>query len=138
MSQQSDEDQQRFILETSRFLDSYRDWSSAQEIDWDPLHDALPMEHCDGFMWMYRVTWKTEVIEVYKHGITRMSLHLDHSGRAYLYRGDGYEEIPVKDAVDRVFDDIERMGFSRETPYTEEYRRDKYRRAREMGWTIIT
>jgi len=138
MKEHNDEDQQRFILEASRFLDSYREWSAAQEIDWDPLHDALPMEHCDGFMWMYRVTWKTEVIEVYKHGITRMSLHLDHSGHAYLYRGDTYKRIPVKEAVDRVFEDIETMGFSRKTPYTEEYRREKHRRAREQGWTIIT
>lgn len=138
MTEHTDEDQQRLILEASRLLDSYREWSAAEEPDWDPLHQALPIEHCDGFMWMYRVGWEGEVIEVYKHGITRMSLHLDHSGHAYLYRGDYYEEIPVTDAVDGVFEDIEEMGFTRKTPYTEEYRREKHRRARDLGWTIIT
>jgi hypothetical protein len=131
-------DQQRLILEASRFVDSFREWSASQEPDWDPLHEALPIEHCDGFMWMYRVAWMGELIEVYKHGITRISLHLDHSGHAYLYRGDFYEEIPVKDSVDRVFEDIEEMGFTRDTAYTEEYRLEKHRRARELGWTIIT
>jgi hypothetical protein len=138
MAENTDEDQQRFILEMSGLLDSFKEWNNAQEVDWDPLHDALPMEHCDGFMWMYRVEWEGEVIEVYKHGITRGWLHLDHSGHGYLYRGGFYEEIPVKKAVDLVFKDIEKMGFSRETPYTEEYRREKYRRARELGWTVIT
>jgi len=138
MTEHSDEDQQRFILQASRLLDSYREWNAAQDVDWDPLHEALPIEHCDGFMWMYRVAWKTDVIEVYKHGITRRSLHLDHSGHAYLYRGDFYEQIPVTEAVDRVFEDIGEMGFTRETPYTQEYIREKHRRARELGWTIIT
>ncbi len=138
MTEHTDEDQQRFILEASRFLDSYREWNASQEPDWDPLHEALPIEHCDGFMWMYRVDWEGELIEVYKHGITRTSLHLDHTDHAYLYRGDFYEEIPVKIAVDRVFEDIEEFGFTRETPYTEEYRREKHRRAREMGWTVVT
>jgi hypothetical protein len=134
----NDEDQQRMILKVSRMLDDYRSWVATQEIDWDPLHDALPMKHCNGFMWMYRVEWEGSVIEVYKHGITRRSLHLDHDGRAYLYRRDGYLEIPVKEAVDRVFEDLEEWGLSRETPYTEEYRREKYRKAREHGWTVIT
>ncbi|MCL1594132.1 MAG: hypothetical protein M3132_07280, partial [Actinomycetia bacterium] len=72
------------------------------------------------------------------HGITRCSLHLDHSGHAYLYRADRYTKIPVSAAIDLVFKDIEEMGYTRETPYTEEYRDEKYRRAREAGWTIIT
>lgn len=134
---QNEEDCQHLVLEAGRFVDAFREWSATQEPDWDPLHDAMPIEHCDGFMWMYRVAWKGEIIEVYKHGITRMSLHLDHTGHAYLYRGGPYEEIPVKDAVDRVFEDIEEMGFTRETPYTREYRDEKHRRTRELGWDVI-
>lgn len=138
MTDDAEEDRQRFILKASRAVDLFHEWSASQEPDWDPLHDAVPIEHCDGFMWMYRLAWKNEVIEVYKHGITRRSLHLDHTGHAYLYRRDWYEEIPVDEAIDRVFEDIEEMGCTRQTPYTEEYRREKYRRAREAGWTIIS
>jgi len=131
MTDDAEKDRQRFILKASRAVDAFREWSASQEPDWDPLHDAVPIEHCDGFMWMYRLAWKNEVIEVYKHGITRRALHLDHTGHAYLYRGDRYEDIPVDEA-------IEAMGCTRQTPYTEEYRREKYRRAREAGWTIIS
>ncbi len=138
MAVYTDEEQQRLILQVSRLLDTYRVWNASQESDWDPLHDALPLEHCDGFMWMYRVAWEGECIEVYKHGITRRSLHLDHSGRAYLYRRKGYKKIPVDTAVDRVFEGIEEFGCTRATPYTEDYKREKYRQARKLGWTIIT
>ncbi len=138
MIDDAEEDRQHFILEASRAIDAFRERNASQEPDWYPLHDAVPIEHCDGFMWMYRLAWKREVIEVYKHGITRRSLHLDHSGHAYLYRRNRYKEIPVGEAVDRAFEDIEKFGCTRETPYTEEYRREKYRRASEAGWTIIS
>ena len=142
MTDKTEEDRQRLILEASRAVDGYHDWAASQEPDWDPLHDAVPIEHCNGFMWMYRVVWMDEVVEVYKHGITRQSIHLDHSGRAYLYRyrlgRDRFEELPVDDAVDGVFRDIEKMGYSRETPYDEAYRLEHYRKAREMGWTIVS
>ena len=49
-----------------------------------------------------------------------------------------YEEIPVAAAVDGVFEDIEKMGFTRVTPYDEAFRLEDYRKAREMGWTIIS
>lgn len=134
----TEEERQQFILEMSRVMDQLRDRLDEFEPDWDPLHDALPLKHCDGFMYMYRVEWEGAVIEVYKHGITRRWLHLDHDGRAYFYRSPGYIEVPVSDAVDYVFEDIEEMGITRETPYTREYRDEKYRKARELGWTIIT
>jgi hypothetical protein len=134
----TEEERQQFILEMSRVADQLRDRLATHEPDWGPLHDALPLKHCDGFMYMYRVEWEGAVIEVYKHGITRGWLHLDHDGRAYFYRSPGYIEVPVPVAVDRAFDDIEEMGFTRETPYTREYRDEKHRKARELGWTIIT
>jgi hypothetical protein len=134
----TEEERQAFILEMSRVMDMIRDTMLSGEPDWGPLHDALPIEHCDGFMWMYRAEWEDAVIEVYKHGITRHWLHLDHDRRGYFYRYRGYVEVPVSVAVDRAFEDIEEMGFTRETPYTVEYRDEKYRKARELGWTIIT
>ena len=134
----TEEERQGIILEMSRVMDQMRDRIATHEPDWDPLHGALPLKHCGGFMYMYRDEWEGAVIEVYKHGITRRSLHFDHDGRAYFYRRKGYLEVPVAVAVDYVFEDIEEMGITRETPYTKEYRDEKHRKAREMGWTIIT
>ncbi len=133
----TEEERQQLILEIGHLLDGLRTEDAAREADWNPLHDVLPLEHCDGFMWMNRIDWEGRAIEVYKHGITRRSLHLDHDGRAYLYRSGEWAEVPVSVAVDHVFEDIEEMGCTRETPYTEEYRGEKYRRARELGWTVI-
>lgn len=138
MVDDTEEERQRFILEMSRIVDALRERSASQEVDWDPLHAVLAYEQCHGFMWMDRVSWRGRTLEVYKHGITRRSLHLDHEGRAYLYRGDSYKEISMSDAMERVFEDIEEMGATRETPYDEAYRREKYRKARELGWTIIS
>ncbi len=138
MTATNEEDRQRFILEISRKMDAIREEHLSDEPDWDPLHAALPMKHCNGFMWMYRVPWNDETIEAYKHGITRRYLHLDHSGRAYLYRPDEYVETPVGIALELVFADLASMGATRETPYNEEYVREKHRKAREMGWTIIS
>jgi hypothetical protein len=134
----TEEERQAFILEMSRALDEMRELYASHEPDWGPLHDALPLKHCNGFMFMYHDEWEGRVIEVYKHGITRRSLHLDHDGRAYFYRGGGYLEVPVVEAVDYLFEGIEEMGFTRKTPYSEEYRRQKYKKAKEMGWTVIT
>lgn len=134
----TEEERQQFILEISRALDELRDTVLSGKPDWGPLHEALPLKHCNGFMFMYRVDWEGRVIEVYKHGITRHWLHLDHNGRGYFYRRGGYIEVPVSVAVDRAFEGIEEMGFTRRTPYTEEYRRQKHKKAREMGWTVIT
>ncbi|MCP4965983.1 MAG: hypothetical protein GY926_12195 [bacterium] len=132
----TEEERQQLILEVGRLVDGLR-VGDAREADWNPLHGVLQLEHCDGFMWMNRIDWEGIVIEVYKHGITRRSLHLDHDGRAYLYRSRDWAEVSVSVAVDRVFEGIGETGCTRETPYTEEYRGEKYRRARELGWTVI-
>lgn len=138
MTDTTEEDRQAFILEASRAVDEYREWTATQEPDWGPLHDALPIEHCNGFMWMARVPWQGEVVEVYKHGITRGPLCLDHSGHAYvLTKNDELERVPVDDATDFAFRGIEELGLTRSSPYTEEYRREKFRKAREQGWTIV-
>jgi len=133
MAESSEEERQRLILEASRFVEALREWSASQEPDWDPLHAVVVHERCNGFMWMYSVAWRDRLLEVHKHGITRRSSHLDHDGRAYVYRGNSYEEVPVVEAIDRVFVGIEAMEATRETPYTEEYVREKRRRARAVG-----
>ncbi len=138
MTNEAEEDRQGFILEISRKMDAFREEHLSDEPDWDPLHATLPLEHCDGFMWMYRTELEDETIEHYKHGITRRYLHLDHSGHAYLYRSPEYVETPVGIAVEIVFADLASMGATRETAYNEAYVLEKHRKAREMGWTIIS
>ena len=55
------------------------------------------------------------------------------------FYGDGeYVETPVGIAVEIVFAGIASMGATRETAYNETYVLEKHRKAREMGWTIIS
>ncbi len=138
MTYETEEERQSLILDLSRKLDAFREEHLSGEPDWGPLHAALCLEHCNGFMWMYRTEWEGETIEHYKHGITRRYLHLDHSGHAYLYGADEYVQTPVGIAGELVFAGIDSMGATRETVYDEAYVREKHREAREMGWTIIS
>ncbi len=138
MTDQTEQERQKFILEISRMVDAIRDEYLSGEPDWGPLHAAIPIEHCNGFMWMQRFAWNGEVVESYKHGITRRYINLDHRGHAYLYRDGEYVDVPVGIAVELVFADLSLMGATRETAYNEAYIREKHRKAREMGWTIIS
>jgi len=126
------------ILAISRAVDQWADENLGDDPDWDPLHVVLPLDWCDGFMWMFRVEEDDAVIEMYKHGITRRYLMLDQFNRAYFYTGDGHARIPVAVAVEHVFDGIEEMGWTRETAYNEEFVAEKHRQLREAGWTVIT
>lgn len=132
------EEHQEQILAISRAVDKVADELLGDEPDWDPLHVVLPLEWCDGFMWMFRVEEDDAIIEMYKHGITRRYLMLDQYNRAYRYTGEGHVRIPVAVAVERVFEDIEEMGWTRETAYNEEFVAEKHRQLREAGWTVIT
>lgn len=132
------EDEHELILTASRIADQVADEFLGGEPDWDPLHNVLPMAWCDGFMWMYRVDEDGAIIEMYKHGITRHYLMLDQYNRAYRYDGTGHVQIPVALAVERVFEGLEEMGYSRETRYDEEFVAEKHRKLREAGYTVIT
>jgi len=56
--------------------------------DWGPLIELAP-EHVDDFMWMFEVELENGVrLHAYKHWETRRYLHLDHSGRAFVYLWD--------------------------------------------------
>ena len=126
------------VLAISRIVDEVADEYLDGDPDWDPLHAVLPMEWCDGFKWMFRTTQDAAVIEHYKHGITRQYLNLDQINRAYRYTGDDYVQIPIVEAIDRVFDGIEEIGWTRETRYDEEFVAKKHRLFWEAGWTVIS
>lgn len=126
------------VLAISKIVDQVAEEYFGDEPDWEPLHVVLPLELCDGFMWMYRVTQEDATIELYKHGITRRYLNLDQFNRAYQFNGEGYDPIPVATAVDRVFSGIEETGWNRETRYDEEFVAEKHRQLREAGWTVIS
>lgn len=51
--------------------------------DFDPLRAVLPLDECDGWMWMNRSTTDGRVVEHYKHRIARGYLNLDHAGQAW-------------------------------------------------------
>ena len=133
-----EEERQEQILAISRAVDRVADEFLGDEPDWDPLHVVLPMEWCDGFMWMFRVEEDDAVIEMYKHGITRRYLMLDQHNRAYRYTGESHVRIPGAVAIEQVFEGIEEMGWTRETAYDEEFVAEKHRQLREAGWTVIT
>lgn len=135
MADTSDHEQ---ILAISKIVDQVADEFFDDEPDWNPLHVVLPLEWCDGFMWMFRVEEGDAVIEMYKHGITRRYLMLDQNNRTYLYTGEDHVQIPVAVAVERVFEGIEEMGWTRETAYDEEFVAEKHRLLREAGWTVIS
>ncbi len=144
MTENGDEDKQEITPEVGSPLDACREGGADHDRDWGPLHDAMPVEHCDGFGWAYRVEWNSEVIEVYKHGITRAWLHLDHSGHAYFSRDspkfpDGsYENVPVQLAVDAAFSGIEDLGYTRETAYPTEHSDGRRSAARDVGSAIVS
>jgi hypothetical protein len=89
-------------------------------------------------MWMTRVEQDGAVIELYKHGITRRHINLDHDGGAYQYNGLGYDPVALDIAIGRVFDGLEDMGWTRETDYNDELVAAKYKALRDAGWTVIT
>ena len=48
------------------------------------------------------------------------------------------EELKQDGLIERVFEEIEEMGWTRETAYNEEFVAEKHRQLREAGWTVIT
>ena len=107
----------------------------ALEPDWEPLHKVLPLRWCDGFGFM---GYEGE-IRIYKQGFTRQCLYLDPAGNAYEPQRNSFRRVPVKFAIEQVFDGIEEMGFERSTPYNKknaEKRRKKIEK--ETGYKILS
>ncbi len=108
----------------------------AHEPDWEPLEKALPFESCGGFMFM----GYSGVIRMYKHGLTRRYLNLDPEGNSYRYDWKDHRYIPqsLSDALDVAFEGIEAMGYTRETPYTDDVRAERVKALADAGWTTVT
>jgi hypothetical protein len=69
----------------------------------------------------------------YKHGITRRTIGLGEDGRAYV----GGRPTSVWEAVEYVYADIEAMGHTRDTPYTDDLIAERSRALRAEGWSIV-
>jgi hypothetical protein len=127
------------VLAISRLVDQWAEDELGDKPDWGPLSRVLPSSWCGGFMWMNRVEQDGGVtIELYKHGITRHYINLDRQGTAYAYTGSGYVQIPMRLAIERVFEGLEDMGHTRETDYDNELVAAKYEALREAGWTVVS
>ena len=73
--------------------------------NWGPLL-GFASHHVDEFMWMFEVVVDDgRQIQAYKHRWTRRYLHLDQSGRAYVFSGDGrYREVEAGRLLQRVLE----------------------------------
>lgn len=132
------DDRHDMILRISRILDRWAEEHLGDDPDWGPLEAALPARWCGGFMWMNRIDHDGVVVELYKHGITRRYLNLDHDGGAWRHTDQGLEPVPLADAVDHVFTGLEAMGYTRETVYDEAFICRKHAEMRAAGWTVIS
>jgi hypothetical protein len=110
--------------------------AGANEPNWGPLETVLPLKWCGGFMYMGCF----DGVHDYKHGLPRRSLQLDDECRAYTYdsKRDRHRQIPLDVAIDHVFEDIEAMGYTRETALTDEVMEERRQRLADAGWTIVT
>lgn len=106
----------------------------ADEPDWGPLEDLIPLAWCGSFMFMGYVG----EIRMYKHELTRRYLNIDPQGNTYGYLGTSneYQRIPTEEAVEAVFEGLEEMGFTRGGDHAA-MREERYRRMEAAGWKII-
>jgi hypothetical protein len=115
------------------------DWIRAEFVgvnpEWRPLEKLLPPEWWSGWMFMER----HGDICCYKHGITRRHLNIDPEGRCYVYMGSrkGWREVDAELAIDVAYENIEKLGETRESKYDDAYRARKYAAFAEMGITVI-
>lgn len=101
---------------------------------WGPLELVLKPEWLGGFMFMGKhphPTMPGRTLFEYKNGITRRYLRVDDEGQAYGFKGDAktgaekYPPIPLEQAIDRVFEGIEKQGETRESKYNDAYRQKR-------------
>lgn len=105
------------------------------EPDWDPLEKVLPYAWCAGFMFM---GYEGE-IRIYKHGHTRRCLYIDPKGNAYRRAVAGFEQVPIGDAIEDVFEGLDAFGFTRSTPCDEKHMKIRHRIIKERtGFDIVT
>lgn len=105
------------------------------EPDWGPLEKVMPLKWCAGFMFM---GYEGE-IRIYKHGHTRRCLYIDPKGNAYRRAGAGFEQVPIGDAIEDVFEGLDAFGFTRSTPCDEKHMKIRHRIIKEQtGFDIVT
>ena len=103
--------------------------------NWKPLEKVLPMEHCDGFMYMGYV----DGIHMYKHGFTRHYINLDRKGNAYRYVETTNRYVPIHTdvAIEHVFEGLEEMGLTRASVWDHEAMVLRQKAMADAGWTVI-
>ena len=103
--------------------------------DWEPIRKVLPVKHCRGFIFM---GYSGEV-RMYKHGFTRRYLNVDPEGHTYWYdeRNDSYIRVSKELALDHVFEDIEKFGATRSTPFDDKARQKRAKAMKDAGWTVV-
>ena len=103
--------------------------------NWEPLETVLPMEQCDGFMYM----GCHKGIHMYKHGFTRHYLLLDNDANAYRFIAATERYIPIHldVAIENVFEGLEEMGLTRESVWDHEAFLLRQKALAEAGWTVI-
>lgn len=119
-------------------LNDVRDFTCTP--NWEPLHLSIPEKWRDGFMWMYAdLNDRGNVIEHYKHGITRHYLHIDQDQNFYKYVGDkNYRSITKQIAINQVFEGLTSMGWSRNTPYNQEFICARNKGLSDNGYKVIS
>jgi hypothetical protein len=138
MGNQPEQERQELGDELRRLMEQAWGEFDTDEPNWAPLEAVLPIKELAGFMWMYRDQVYGAPIEVYRHAITRHWLHLSHAGTAYYWtERDGYQPTPRDEAIDRVFQGLEEVGYTRESSGAE-YLAERDRRAAEAGWMVIS
>ena len=121
-----------------------REWigvGCGDEDVWAALHQVMPEPWRLGFMFMGVIAQGALRIFDYKHGITRRCLSLDNSGRVYRYDPGTQNYVPQTDAtaaIEGVFEDIERLGATRETPYDEAYRQRRDDCLADAGYRVLS
>lgn len=116
--------------EWARMLKEHR----ADEPDWEPLEKVLPLKWCAGFMFM----GYSGNIRLYKHGFTRHYLNLDPQGNAYNWTGNRYVPMPLKDAIEQVFEGLNEIGESRSSVYDDKAIRRRHEALAKAGWKVVS
>jgi hypothetical protein len=100
------------------------------EPNWKPLVHKLGENRCAGFMFMGRKNG----INMYKHGIARISLNLDDQGRCYRCRGEWrFQETDFVVELARIEAVLAELEETLESVYDETYIEEKRNALEEAG-----
>ena len=78
-------------------------------------------------------------INLYKHGISRTYIHLDDAGNCYIPLGKGcYAKADWETELGLLEDLLKNLGANLETPYDENFVREKRKRLQKKGIALLT